>query len=67
MFKTKYFQMYSVFYKKRSSLKFFLKTFIKKGDKLRTFCSSKVGVGKIARRRGSEGIPPQPLEANRDL
>jgi len=28
------------------------------GDKLRTFCSSKVGVGKIARGRGLGAEPP---------
>jgi len=39
----------SVFSKKRSLLNFLLKTFIKKGDKLKTFCSSTVGVGKITR------------------
>jgi len=38
--------------KKRSSLKFSLKTFVKKGDKLKTFYSSTIGVGKITRGRG---------------
>jgi len=57
MFKTKYFQMYSVFYKKRSPLKVSpQKTFIQKGDKLETFYSSVVGVGKIARGKRSEVV-----------
>jgi len=54
MFKTKYSQMYSVFYKNKVFTKIFsIKTFFKKATNLKPFCNSTLGVGKIARGRGS--------------
>jgi len=48
--------MYNVFFKKKSSLKFFPKTFIKKGDKQR-FVAVGTGKGELWSRALSRRMP----------